>query len=75
MVAHEWWGATVGNDPAREPVLDEALANWSALLYYRETYGDEKAATASSAMLAVPLSSVAPTVMTNGSLAGEVMPA
>src|SRR2546423_1439609 len=46
VVAHEWWGATVGNDPAREPVLDEALANWSALLYYRETYGDEKAATA-----------------------------
>jgi len=46
VVAHEWWGATVGNDPAREPVLDEALANWSALLYYRETYGDEKAAMA-----------------------------
>src|SRR5205814_1409796 len=36
---------------------------------------DEKAATASSAILAVPLSSVAPTVIRNGSLAGEVMPA
>jgi hypothetical protein len=42
VVAHQWWGATVGNDQAREPVLDEALANWSALLYYRETHGEEQ---------------------------------
>ena len=40
VVAHQWWGATVGNDAGREPVLDEALANWSALLYYRETHGE-----------------------------------
>lgn len=39
-VAHQWWGATVGNDSGREPVLDEALANWSALLYYRETHSE-----------------------------------
>ena len=39
LTAHEWWGKAVGNDPAREPVLDEALASWSALLYFRETYG------------------------------------
>jgi Peptidase family M1 domain len=39
-VAHQWWGATVGTDPGRAPVLDEALANWSALLYYRETHGE-----------------------------------
>jgi hypothetical protein len=42
VVAHQWWGATVGNDRTREPVLDEGLANWSALLYYRETHGDEQ---------------------------------
>jgi len=42
VVAHQWWGATVGNDSAREPVLDEALANWSALLYYRESHGEER---------------------------------
>lgn len=42
LIAHEWWGAVVGNDPAREPVLDEALASWSALLYFREMYGEEK---------------------------------
>jgi hypothetical protein len=44
LIAHQWWGAAVGNDPAREPLLDEALASWSSLLYYKRTYGDEKAA-------------------------------
>ncbi len=44
LLAHQWWGAAVGNDPAREPVLDEALSCWSALLYYREIHGDEQAA-------------------------------
>lgn len=43
LVAHQWWGAAVGNDPAREPVLDEALSCWSSLVYYRNTYGEEKA--------------------------------
>lgn len=43
LVAHQWWGAAVGNDPAREPVLDEALSCWSSLLYYQSTYGAEKA--------------------------------
>lgn len=46
MVAHQWWGAAVGSDPAREPVLDEALANWSALLYYKEVHGEEQARNA-----------------------------
>jgi len=44
LVAHQWWGAAVGNDPAREPVLDEALSVWSSLLYYKSIYGAEKAA-------------------------------
>ena len=44
LIAHQWWGAIVGNDPAREPVLDEAMANWSALLYFREMYGEQRAA-------------------------------
>ncbi|HEY6806408.1 MAG TPA: M1 family aminopeptidase [Pyrinomonadaceae bacterium] len=43
LVAHQWWGAAVGNDPGREPVLDEALSCWSSLVYYRTTYGEEKA--------------------------------
>jgi hypothetical protein len=44
LVAHQWWGNAVGNDPAREPVLDEALSSWSALLYYEESFGKEQAA-------------------------------
>ncbi|MEK6282713.1 MAG: M1 family aminopeptidase [Acidobacteriota bacterium] len=44
LVAHQWWGAAVGNDPAREPVLDEAMSSWSALLYFRERHGEQKAA-------------------------------
>ncbi len=43
VVAHQWWGSTVGSDPERQPVLDESLANWSALVYYREMYGEQKA--------------------------------
>lgn len=42
LVARQWWGAAVGNDPARDPVLDEALSCWSALTYYREVYGEQK---------------------------------
>lgn len=44
LTAHQWWGAAVGNDPARVPVLDEAMSSWSALLYFRDTYGEQKAA-------------------------------
>jgi hypothetical protein len=44
LVANQWWGSAVGNDPSREPVLDEALSCWSSLLYYRSSYGNEKAA-------------------------------
>lgn len=44
LVAHQWWGQAVGNDPGREPLLDEALSSWSSLLYYKRTYGEEKAA-------------------------------
>lgn len=42
-VAQQWWGETVGSDPQREPVLDEALAQWSALLYVQDTHGEERA--------------------------------
>ncbi len=46
MIAHQWWGAAVGNDPERAPVLDEALAHWSALLYYSEVHGEARAMAA-----------------------------
>jgi hypothetical protein len=43
LIAHQWWGAAVGNDPARTPVLDEAMSSWSALLYFKEVYGQQRA--------------------------------
>jgi hypothetical protein len=46
VVAQQWWGVAVGSNPERDPVLDEALANWSALLYYREVHGEERAEAA-----------------------------
>lgn len=46
VVAQQWWGVAVGNNPERDPVLDEALANWSALLYYKEIHGEERAESA-----------------------------
>jgi hypothetical protein len=46
MLAHQWWGMLVGNSPERTPVLDEALAHWSALVYYRETHGAVRAQAA-----------------------------
>ena len=37
-VAHNWWFGSVGNDQAREPWLDEALAMYSEFLYYEDAY-------------------------------------
>jgi hypothetical protein len=51
VIAHQWWGAGVGNDPERDPVLDEAMANWSALLYYKDVYGEQRAQLASDDQL------------------------
>lgn len=35
-VAHQWWYASVGNDQAMTPWLDEALATYSEYIYYEE---------------------------------------
>jgi hypothetical protein len=42
-VAQQWWGEAVGSDPARYAVVDEALAQWSALLYVQDVYGEARA--------------------------------
>lgn len=38
-VARQWWGGAVGSDPARQPVLYEALSQFSALLYVQDVRG------------------------------------
>jgi hypothetical protein len=43
-VGHQWWYSLVGNDQVDEPWLDEALVQYSTLLYYEERYGAELAA-------------------------------
>ena len=37
--AHQWWYAAVGSDPIRHPWQDEALAEYTTLLYYESVYG------------------------------------
>ena len=43
-VAHQWWYGLVGNDQVEEPWLDEALAQYSFLLYIEDTAGPAAAA-------------------------------
>ncbi len=38
-VAHQWWYGVVGNDVIDTPWLDEALAQYSTLLYFESAYG------------------------------------
>jgi aminopeptidase N len=38
--AHQWFYGVVGNDPAMEPWLDEALATYSELLFYERYFPD-----------------------------------
>ena len=42
-VAHQWWFSVVGNDVHLEPWLDEALADYSAFIYFQEVHGEEDA--------------------------------
>jgi aminopeptidase N len=43
-VAHQWWYGLVGNDQVDEPWLDEALTQYSSLLYFETAYGADTAA-------------------------------
>ncbi len=42
-VAHQWWAIGVGNDSQRAPFVDESLANYTAILYFEDRYGKERA--------------------------------
>ena len=50
-VAQQWWGVAVGGDPAREPLLQESLTNWSAWLYHADAHGPERAERAANEQL------------------------
>jgi len=43
-VGHQWWYSLVGNDQVDDPWLDEALTQYSTLLYYEDRYGTDLAA-------------------------------
>lgn len=42
-VAHQWWAIGVGSDSQRAPFVDESLANYTAMLYFEDRYGKERA--------------------------------
>jgi len=42
-VAHQWWPGLVGSDTRKHPFQDEALAQWSAVLYVKDRHGPERA--------------------------------
>ncbi len=49
--AHQWWYAAVGSDPYEHPWQDEALAEYSTLLYYESRYGKASFDSLYAAML------------------------
>jgi hypothetical protein len=42
-VAHQWWHVLVGSDSREHPFADEALTQYSTLLYYEDRYGAARA--------------------------------
>lgn len=42
-VAHQWFHALVGNSSLLDPVVDESLAQYLSLWYYREVHGEAAA--------------------------------
>ena len=40
--AHQWWYGLVGNNEIEEAWLDEALTEYSTLLYYENKYGEDR---------------------------------
>lgn len=53
-IAHQWWYSLVGSDSNRHPFLDEALANYTAVLYFEAVYGQSAAAQQIETQLTLP---------------------
>lgn len=41
--AHQWWYGVIGNDEVSEPWIDEALTEYSTILYFEKKYGADAA--------------------------------
>ncbi len=41
--AHQWWYSVIGNDEINEPWIDEALTEYSTVLYFEQKYGKDVA--------------------------------
>ncbi|MEG1424560.1 MAG: M1 family metallopeptidase [Peptostreptococcaceae bacterium] len=39
--AHQWWYSVIGNDEISEPWIDEALTEYSTVLYFEKKYGKD----------------------------------
>ena len=39
--AHQWWYSVIGNNEINEPWLDEALTEYSTIVYFEKKYGEE----------------------------------
>jgi hypothetical protein len=53
-VAHQYFAGLVGSDPIRDPVVDESLAQYAALLYMEWVHGPEAAAALRNEALVMP---------------------
>ena len=42
-VAHQWWNSVIGSNSKKYPYIDEAMANYSAVLYFEHYHGREAA--------------------------------
>jgi hypothetical protein len=42
-VAHQYWYGLVGSDAREHPFADESLTQWSAMLYFEDRFGIERA--------------------------------
>lgn len=41
--AHQWWYGVVGNNEVEEPWIDEALTEYSTVMYFEKKYGEKLA--------------------------------
>jgi hypothetical protein len=56
-VIHQWWYGLVGSDQVNVPWLDEALTNYSVLLYWEATKGQQAAAKIRETVFEMPYQS------------------